>query len=852
MKTGSLAMPRHDSAAPSLPPFALTRLAFALQASLLATALGAAASSQDALAQTTGTEARKPYSIPAGPLEDSLNRFARQAGITLSFDPAQVAGRMAPALQGSLTVREGLAALLAGQPLEAVRATDGTYSLRAAPLPPKASPTPAAAATETALAEVRVKAAPEGRFGETPPERGGFNAEYQTSSTKTPLEIRETPQAISVVTRDSMDARLARDIGSALELSAGASAAARSSGGPFAGYSRDGGENFTLRGETLNGFRDVRIDGYAVNSIFQTFDTAAFERVEAVKGPSSMLYGQGSLGGFINLVRKKPQAEKAVSATVQAGSWNTYRTEIDATGALDGDKRLLGRITAAYEDAGSFVDGKENQRLLLAPSLEARMGPRTRALLDVLYQDDRFIPSAGMPLRQIGNRLVIPNIDRSLFVGVPSQEKSDKNSTSAALRVDHELSDRWLATLSLQGGRQKHRNVFDSYGYAGGGLPASGAVGLYSSLWESRNDFWAGEVRLDGKFNAFGREHRLLTGLEKNRRKTQSAYGYTYLGIGNIYTNNFAAVGTFPGGANTLNAGNSALTSNNEAAYGQVILSLLDRTRLLLGARVDRIDQERYDNLLGATTGQKSDRAGTFRLGLTQDLSRNVTAYASYAESFSPVEALSRTGAILDPETGKGYELGLKSEWLNKRLGATVAVFRQELDNRPISDPNNGPGQFFFASGGLQRTRGAELEIAGSPKPGLTLGFAGSRIDAEYVDPLDPNFGLRPEGSTEYQLGLFARYELQDGDWKGFGFGATVVNVGDRVLLQGGSNLFIDGYERVDLGFYYKGLPGWNLSLQVRNLFDKTYVERYSNVPGFENHFGSPRAALFRVAYQFK
>src|SRR5262245_7207689 len=144
------------------------------------------------------------------------------------------------------------------------------------------------------------------------------------------MSLRETPQAISVVTRESLDLRQVRDVNGALELVAGAVAA----GGAYAGNSPRSGESFILRGQELDGDRDVRIDGFSTGSARNNIDMAPFERVEVVKGPSSMLYGQGSLGGFINLVRKKPQAETAFKASMRAGSYKTYRAEFDATGAI--------------------------------------------------------------------------------------------------------------------------------------------------------------------------------------------------------------------------------------------------------------------------------------------------------------------------------------------------------------------------------------------------------------------------------------------------------------------------------------------------------------------------------------
>ncbi len=218
---------------------------------------------------------------------------------------------------------------------------------------------------------------------------------------------------------------------------------------------------------------------------------------------------------------------------------------------------------------------------------------------------------------------------------------------------------------------------------------------------------WAGEVQLQGRFDALGREHQVLFGLEKNSRKNQTQTGYLGFGTANIYANDFAAVGTIPGKSHPVTA-DSTISSNNEAAYGQVVVQVLDHTRLLLGARYDRAEQTAVDNLAGAVTSEVVNHEWTTRVGLVQDLSANATAYATYSESFNPVDAQRRGGQILDPETGKGYEVGLKTEWLDKRLGITAAVFRLDLENSPIEEPTNGPGESFSISAGLARTDGGK------------------------------------------------------------------------------------------------------------------------------------------------
>lgn len=776
------------------------------------------------LASTTSAQSGEPsttvnrrsYDIPPGALGEALERFSRQSGTQLSIGDARIDGVTTLGARGNHTAMEALALLLRGTGFVAKR--DGErFAL-----------TPAGGAG--AMSEVTVV---------------GFRAQEQGSATKTSLSIRETPQSISVTTRESMDARQVRDLTSALEFSAGLTSGIAADGGPFAGRGLGGGEGFLMRGQELDGRRDVRMDGFVVAN--RTFDMVAFERVEVVKGPSSVLYGQGSLGGFVNMIRRKPESQFSGSVVAQGGSWDTWRAEVDVTGAFDEAGRMRGRFTGAYDDAGSFTDHVYTKTLTLAPSFGMTLGADTRVLAQVLYQEDRYRPSRGTPLRLQDGELFIPDIERSLFTGVPSQEESYGRVHLATLEIDKPITDNWLVALLFQKSGIQTRRFFDAYSNACC-LDTSGDVYMYSDTSYSTGDSWAGELRLDGRFKAFDREHRLLFGIEHAQRDDDLAFGYTYLGMGNLYAQEFQAGNVIPGGARNQDFDFDFTNENlDQGVYGQLLLALSDRFKLLVGARYDWAEIDHLNN----NTGQldtKDDGELTYRVGLTWEVTPDLVAYAVSAQTFNPtVDARTESGRILDPETGEGLELGLKSEWFDGQLGAGLAVFRQELDNIPITDPTN---ENFSINGGLQRTDGVELEIAGQVG-GLTLGLASAWLDSEYIDPRDPNFGFTPWGLIERQSSVYASYQLQSGALKGVGFGATIVDVGER--RQGAyysGDYFLQGYTRTDLSVSYRGMRQWDFSLQVRNVTDERYIERLRDLYQ-DNFFGAPRAVLVRTEYQF-
>lgn len=796
-----------------------------------------------AMAQTPANV--RSFDIPAQSLPDALILFGRQAGIEVTAESVNTRGRSTTGVSGRLSPSEALSRLLSGTGLT-FRWTSG----RAVVI----EPAPKAVEGAIQLGPVRVEGAGGmdgkggalARFGNLPPERPGFKADYQATATKTPLTIRETPLTIVVTTRESIEARYAATLESAIELTPGVTYTNVPNPGEFGGQGlRHFGNSIALRDQLLTADRDIRTDGFSTGNA-SVIDMAAYERIEVLKGPSGF-YGQGSLGGFINQVRRKPQQEFAASVGAQVGSFDSYRAESDATGAITADGALRGRLTAAYTNSGSYVEQVEDERIFVAPSLEAVIGERTRVLLQLLYQDESFVPNPGIPLFLINDRQVAPKISRRLLVGTPSATKSTAETFEAMVRVDHEISDTWLATLLVHHNKIKRRGSFGNYAYS---MSAAGDVYLYTQKAEVDQHRWAGELRLDGRFNAFGNEHNLTFGIERNRRDAARRQGYTYVGSANIYAENFSD-SPIDGVISPFRTDRRAITTNT-ALFGQLVLNLSERTKLLVGGRYDWSKQKAtgfyqgIPEIGGAYDGGKF----TVRTGLSHTFTDNVTAYVSYGQSFNPVANLARSGSILPPETGNGYEAGLKTEWFDKALAVNLSAYHVELDNRPLRDPNNGPGEGFFISTGLHRSKGIELEVSGSPVAGLTIGAAANLSTNRFVDRDDPLYGLAFHGSIDAQHSLYLNYEVQTGALRGLGIGGTWVHVGEREYVTGTRQTYADGYDRIDLNLSYKGFEGFDIGLNVRNLFDKRYLET-AGYPGSGNYFGSPRAVQLRLKAGF-
>ncbi|MEJ1961095.1 MAG: TonB-dependent siderophore receptor [Gammaproteobacteria bacterium] len=673
------------------------------------------------------------------------------------------------------------------------------------------------------------------------PDETGLKAESQTTSSKLDLSLRETPQSVTVITQESLQDRQVTDFGQALELSAGVTQF--SGPGPFGGQAGFGFNETTIRGIAIDDLNDVREDGFINSTYFAIPDMAIYDRIEVIKGPNSVVYGRGSAGGLINRIRKKPLDDARGEIELSAGSFDTYRADVDLTGPLTASGNIKGRLVAAYADDGSFIDGVETGRRVLAPSIQVDFTPRTRLLLEGLYQRDNFKPAPGMPLVDDGGgHFRAPNIPRSLYVGTPNVNDDRWNIYTGTAQLDQDIGDHWLATLRFNKNRTESPIQLDRYAY---GLSETGDTTLIRNDFSIDRDIWAGEFRLSGDLSAAGMPVKLATGVEVSDNDYHRRGAYAYLGTANIYLRNFADLPDAevqPGFEYTTH-------DKTRGVYLQAQVKPIDRLSVLVGLRHDSADSQ-YINISGDTASKKKVQDVTGRIGVTYELTENISTYGVFAQSFSPVLFdVDRNGDILEPETGKIFEAGLKTEWLDKRLGINTAAYRIDREHIPVAEIVGPAETPYSVSSGLQRSQGFEVEINGEPVPGWKISGAYNWLDSKFKDPRDPFYGQRPGGAARWQVGLFSSYELQSGPLKGLGFGATVFSIADRGLspFEQGS---LDGYTRVDLNLFYKGIESYDFALSVRNVLDERYVEGADRSSAIAQ-FGSPTAVLFTARRYF-
>ena len=354
--------------------------------------------SQLAMAQVTQQQARY-YDIASGPVSSVINRFAAEAGVFISGAGELGEGRQSPGLQGQYLVDEGLERLLDGTGLTAARQGDGSYRLEER-------------AADVALSVVQVSA--EYYRGAATEGSDSYTSNRVTIG-KHEQSLREIPQSVSIITRERMDDQGMTSLIDAMKHTTGIQTT--HFGGDTAIFSSRGFQMGTL---LLDGSPIEGGVGYTDTS---SFDTALFDRIEVLRGPTGILQGAGQPSGTINMVRKRAQREFGLNTSLATGSWDAYRGVIDTTGALNSDGSVRGRFVAVYEDKNSFIDHVERQKTMGYGTLEIDVTDSTTVSLGAVYQSGEATPFLGLPAYADGN---MPDLDRSTFLGSYWDERKER------------------------------------------------------------------------------------------------------------------------------------------------------------------------------------------------------------------------------------------------------------------------------------------------------------------------------------------------------------------------------------------------------------------------------------------
>ncbi|SDV46243.1 TonB-dependent siderophore receptor [Chitinasiproducens palmae] len=800
-----------------------TRLAHSSLARQLLAAPLLAFSLSASLAAAQGTPTQR-YDIAAGTLDQVLNRYASQAGVLLMIDSALTAGRSSAGLHGRYALDAGFAAILADSGLAALRDQTGGYRL--ARVAASAAP---ATVNEGELSPVLVTGVAETARG---PVRG-YVASRSAGATKTDTPLLETPQSVSVVTRDQMDDQAVQSVREALRYTAGVMSEYRGGGGSrydtvtYRGFG--GGANYDY--SYLDGTRLLG-GNYAVPQI----DPYNLERVEVVKGPASVLYGQINPGGMVNLTSKRPTSDAQHEIVVAAGNHGRWQGAFDLGGPVDQNGTVLYRLTGVARDSDTQTDFAREQRVSISPSLTFRPDRDTSLTLLANYQHDPragyfgFLPAVGTVLPSTFGRIAT-----NFFDGDPNFDRFDRTQYQFGYAFEHRFDDVWTVRQNF---RYMHMDTDYESVYTSG-LAADGHTLTRRAIRAvEHSDALTLDNQAQAKFDTGPVRHTVLFGVDLQRYTESMALGTgaapTLDILHPIYYQNIVTP-ALSQSSNQIN--------NQIGVYAQDEIRL-GRWALQLGARNDWATAQTQDRV-ASTTAKQADHAFTWRAGLLYLFDNGVAPYVSYATSFLPTSGTDAGGRAFVPTKGEQYEAGVKYQPRNFNGFFTASIFQLKQRNVLTTDPQN---PLFSIQTGEVRVRGVELEAHAEPLRNLRMVASYTYLNDVVTASNDGTVGKRPAMIPTHMATLWLDYTLPSQTLPGLGAGAGVRYVGPSYGAATDS-FRVPGVTLFDAAVHYNLGQHWRLAVNVDNLFDRTFVS--SCATATKCFYGARRTVLGSARYQW-
>ncbi|MEM1187487.1 MAG: TonB-dependent siderophore receptor [Pseudomonadota bacterium] len=671
--------------------------------------------------------------------------------------------------------------------------------------------------------------------------------EENVTANKANIPLIQTPQSVSVITRDQIDLLGFVDLQQATRYTAGI---ASENYGPDLRFDFLTSRGFVPK-QYINGVVAPSSTTIAATGI----DLYAFESVEILKGPSSSLYGNAPPGGIYNQTTRRVSDELRGELRARVGTDSFNEVAGTVTGAITDS--LSGRITALYRDQESYRDFVDSERVLIAPALKIDLGDDTVLNLEALYQADEvngefngFLPVEGVLLPNPNG-----NTPTNVNIGDPDNF-FDRDQYAFGGEFSHRFSPDLRFVSNFRYADYEERTPQNVY--AGGGF-ANTTDPSQPSYFNTLNRFnftYAEDVtalsvdsRFDGVFDVAGIEHQVIVGLDYRDVDNVADFGFFFDPQPiDLFDPVFTPV---PQPADPYPTAFNDQTLEQVGIYAQDHIEL-GKLFVTIGLRHDWVEIE---NALSSISTDQD--AFTYRLGLNYVTDSGLSPYASYSTSFEPLLGTdSLTGQEFDPSEGEQLELGIKYDGRN--LAESVDVFASaslfRITQSDIVSFGAGTTPVFGTQSGEVEVQGIELEFVARIDDRISLNAAYSYTDSEVTEnennPLEVGEPLPV--TPEHKVALFANYNFQKGMFAGLGIGLGVRYVSESAgSLPGPFNpVVFDGEDPVLLDAILSyDLPQWRLLLNASNLTDERYGARCASATGC--NFGAPRQVIGTLQYRF-
>lgn len=696
------------------------------------------------------------------------------------------------------------------------------------------------AAPEDTITVTTAAAEQESAWGPAPT----IAAKRTATATKTDTPIEKTPQSISVVTREEMDMKDPSTVKEALNYTPGVFATRGSSETldviSIRGFTASTGANTN---QYLDGLK-LQGDNYSESSM----DPYFLERIELMRGPTSVLYGKSNPGGIVSMVSKRPTTEPLKEVQFQMGTDNLYQTGFDFSDAIDDDGVFSYRLTGLGRSEDAQQTMVKSTRYAIAPAFSWRPDDKTDFTFLSNFQSD---PDAGYYgwLPRVGT--VVPYTDangnsRKLDTDFNEGEQDNRMSRrqqQIGYSFAHAFDDTFTVRQNL---RYTRLHTLYTSVYGNGFTAPTQINRAFVRSDEDLNSFTV-DTQLQSAFATGAVDHTLLTGVDylRMRNDINADYGSANpIDMVNPQYGNANVNVNFPYAVINRQE-QTGLYAQDQAEWNHWVLTL--------GGRYDFAKTSTYTRSTSSLS-EINDQQFTWRGGLNYVFDNGVAPYFSYSESFEPVSGSTKQGKPFDPSRGKQYEAGVKYVPKDLPVTVTAAVFQLTKDKNLTADPSDSA---FSVQGGEIRSRGLELEAKAALTSNINLTAAYSYTDAEYTD--DTLYeGKRPVEVPRNMASLWADYTFHETALSGLTLGAGARYVGDTSsfyttgdnvngTFNVGSYTLVDATVKYDLARV--GMAGSSIGVKVNNLFNREYVS--SCYRDYACYWGADRQVIATANFSF-
>ncbi|WP_426811138.1 TonB-dependent siderophore receptor [Pseudomonas sp. WOUb67] len=760
--------------------------------------------------------------IPAQPMSSALQAFAEQTGVQVLYEPGAVQNLRSGALNGRYKLDESVRILFRESGLR-YQLRDNTLTLQASHESDSAMLLDATSIQSAAL-------------GATTENTGSYTTGVTSTATRLGLSPRETPQSVSVVTRQQMNDQNMQSLEDVAMAATGINTVKGFGTERPLYYSR----GFQVDDLQVDGLPTSVTESFSMD-VMSVNNMAMYDRVEIVRGANGLLQGAGNPSAAINMVRKRPTRDYQLKAEIGAGSWDNYRTQLDVGGPLNAEGTLRGRTVLMYNNRNSYQDyaGKENQLFYVIG--EADLSDSTTLTVGGSLQQDNNngYDWGGLPTHKDGSFF---DFSRSTSLA-GKWAYLDKLNRNVFADIKHSFNEDWNLTVAT--------NLIWS------NADFLAQVGYHTADSDSMMQYYPNSARYDdeqinldaalnGAFNLGGQKHEVVVGTSMRRDRLQYVTGspaiYPKVDVLDFDSSQFPK----PEIVGDLTP--SRHVRKDKGIYAATRLNPTDDLHVILGSRLSWVD---YDTQGPWETDRfKEDRKVIPYGGIVYDLTDQASVYASYTEIYKLQSNYSVDNKLLAPTTGSNYEIGLKNELFDGRLNTSLALFQVDLTGLPQVVPEAGrvcgPNRDArcYTEGAKVRNRGFDAEVSGELMPGWNASMGYTYSHPKYVAGASKGDTYGTENSPQRLFKAATTYQLP-GELDQWRVGTSIYHQSKLYL----NNITQSAYNLVDLNANFRVNQNVSVQLNLNNVFDEKYYTAIFS-PDTGNYYGAPRNFALTLRYE--